>query len=354
MRRSTHSSFGKVTLALALVASCGYAHAGGELPELQTETLDVLSPLAESEELVSRLLSPVTQLKVERFRESSGTSLVPQSLHAGKESYDVFVPSEMPPEGYGLLVFIWPGDDMPMPAGWRRLLEAHHLIFVAAKHSGNSENVLDRRIPLALHGYEFMRRHHRVDPTRVYVGGFSGGSRVAEKIALAYPDVFRGVLLTGGSDPLGTAGFVPPSGDLMALLQKRTRIVFATGTLDLPNRAKDARTRASFEEFCVQGVLVSSSAHGGHWPPEGRGMDKVLRALKRPVVASTDAAQCLGKLQDGIQSRLARVREARDAGRLDEARKMLAAIDDLYGGLAAPESQRLAESLDPALRLPVD
>ena len=53
--------------------------------------------------------------------------------------------------------------------------------------------ILERRLPLALLGYWNARSRYPIDPDRVYVGGLSGGSRVAQIAALAYPDVFRGV-----------------------------------------------------------------------------------------------------------------------------------------------------------------
>jgi pimeloyl-ACP methyl ester carboxylesterase len=316
-------------------------------------TLDALSPLAASAELRARLLSPVTQLRIARYLDRSGAGLAEQSIRAGDETYDLFVPSAPGPGGYGVLVYVWPGDRMAMPVSWRRQFESRHLIFVAARHSGNDENVLDRRVPLALHGLGYVTRHYRIDPERVYIGGFSGGSRVAQKIALGYPDVFRGLFLAGGSDPIGTAGFVPPSRDLMRRFQRRMRIVFATGTQDLPNRTKDARTKASFADFCVRGVEDASPPRTGHWVPEDREMTRVLRLLEDPVLNEDDAnAACDDRLDAAIRGVLGEVESLQAAGRDGDAREKLAELDALYGGLAAPESPLLAESLYPVLRQP--
>ncbi|WP_166208527.1 PHB depolymerase family esterase [Cognatiluteimonas telluris] len=336
-------------IACTALATCALA---GDAPVgPRPVQLDVLSPLAASGEWASRLLSPVTQLRLKRFLERSGTGVEEQSIHPGEETFDLFVPRSPGSNGYGVMVFIWPGDEMKMPFSWRRQFEARHLIFIAARRSGNGQNVLQRRLPLALHGLEYARRHYPIDPERVYLGGFSGGSRVAQKLALGYPDVFGSLLLTGGSDSIGTAGFVPPDRERMRLFQRHTRIVFATGTQDLPNRTKDARTHASFADFCVRGVEDISPARSGHWVPEDRVMARVLRALETPV-ADDDAgfAECDRRLDARIHAGLDEVRRLQATGRGEDARDALIRVDDLYGGLAAPDSLRLAEDLYPVLR----
>jgi pimeloyl-ACP methyl ester carboxylesterase len=338
-------------MAGAAMAACAFAGDGWK--GMREVALDALSPLASSAELRARLLSPVTQLRIDRYLDRSGAGLAEQSIRIDEETYDLFVPSAPGPSGYGVLVYVWPGDRMAMPVSWRRQFEARHLIFIAARLSGNGENVLDRRVPLALHGYGYASRHYRIDPERVYVGGFSGGSRVAQKIALGYPDVFRGLLLNGGSDPIGTAGFVPPDRERMRLFQRRLRIVYATGSQDLPNRTKDARTKASFADFCVRGVVDASPARTGHWVPEDRDMTRVLRLLEQPVDgAEAASAECEAKLDGAIRARVGEAESLHAAGRDEDARAKLAGLDELYGGLAAPGSLRLAEALYPVLRQP--
>jgi pimeloyl-ACP methyl ester carboxylesterase len=341
----------RLAALLAGIVLASFAIAGESSQAPHPVTLDVLSPLASSDQLVTRLLSPVTQLRIDRYVGHASSPLAAQTIRVGEETFDLFVPSDPGDPGYGVMVFIWPGDEMSMPSSWRRLFEERHLIFIAARRSGNGQNVLERRLPLALHGLEYVKRHYRIDPQRVYLGGFSGGSRVAQKLALGYPDIFRSLMLVGGSDPIGTAGFVPPSRERMRLFQRHTRIVFATGTQDLPNRTKDARTHASFADFCVQGVQDISPSRTGHWVPEDRVMARVLRALEDPVQDDEAASSaCETRLQGAIRARLDEVRQLQAAGREEEARDKLAAIDELYGGLAAPDSLRLAEALYPVLR----
>ena len=92
---------------------------------------------------------------------------------------------------------------------------------------------LTRRAPLALlAAYNLMSRYP-VDAQKVYVGGFSGGARIALRLALAYPDLFHGALLNAGSDPLGMPGRPHRrSPQLLQQFQESTRLVYVTGEHD--------------------------------------------------------------------------------------------------------------------------
>lgn len=328
------------------------AWAGGGMASDATEevVLTDLSPLASSRELVSRLLTPIVQDRIGRFLEANPEHLKEQSIVAGKETYDVRVPANAPGVRLGVLVFVWPADGIRPPGEWWRVLDRHGLVYVAARGSGNEENVFDRRVPLALHGYELARRAHDIDPERVYIAGFSGGSRIAERVALAYPDVFRGVVLIGGSDPMGEAGFTPPPADLMRLFQERTRVVYATGGRDLPNRAKDERARGSLATMCVAGVSRVPQPRLDHWVPDGRGLDKVLQAIDTPVSLPEGHAKCMDALSRDIDGKLDAVVQAIEGKEFERAVDELVGVDEVYGGLAAPRSVDIARRLERAIQ----
>src|SRR5437879_3459051 len=94
-----------------------------------------------------------------------------------------------------------------------------------AARSGNDASVLARREPLALLAAHNLMQRYPVDPERVYVGGFSGGARVAMRLALGYPDLFRGAILNAGSDPIGGAEIPLPPRDMFMRFQSSKRIV---------------------------------------------------------------------------------------------------------------------------------
>jgi hypothetical protein len=163
---------------------------------------------------------------------------------------------------------------------------------------------------------------------------------------MAYPDVFSGVFLVGGSDSLGgESGFTLPSAALSRLMQQHTRFVFSTGGNDFPNRAKDARTRKNLEALCMQGLRVVPQNGVEHWVPDGRGFRRVMNELERPVDATSDAGACLAHLEQDIGRQLDRVAEKVAEGKLDEAQRLLAQVDAQYGGLAAPRSVELSRTI---------
>src|SRR5207302_469453 len=112
---------------------------------------------------------------------------------------------------------------------------------VFADYTPLSSNLeLARREPLALLAAHNLMRRYPVDPERVYVGGFSGGARVAMRLALGYPDLFRGAILNAGSDPIGGAEIPLPPRELFMRFQSSTRIVYVTGERDDPHVSDDS------------------------------------------------------------------------------------------------------------------
>ncbi len=307
-------------------------------------TLDALSSLAGRDEIAHRLLSPLARMEYDRAVARQHLRVVDQTIVTGEEQYDLFVPeppaTDAPGSGgaYGLIVFIPPTPEFRVPADWRGILARERLILISARRSGNAENMLGRRVPLALHGYGYATRHYRIDPERVYVAGFSGGGRAAQLVAFAYADVFRGVLMFAGSDPFGEGAVAPPPRELMRLVQARLRIVQSTGEADAVNIAIDGRARRSLAELCIPNVSHVDQPRLGHGLPRAVGFGKALEALLPPGRPAEDAAQCNARLQARIDAELAGVDRSARAGRQAQARKRLLALDAHYGWLAAPGS----------------
>jgi hypothetical protein len=337
-------NFGKLLLALVFFCSCDTSRAASSPSKRMT--LQQLSPLASADEITERLLTPVTQDRIVKFKGKANISLQDQAIVPGQEPFEIYVPEPDANGRFGLLVFIWPADDIQVPPDWWKVLRDRNMIYVAARKSGNEENIFDRRVPLALHVYEYARRHHDLDPQRIYIGGFSGGSRTAQRVAMGYPDVFSGVFMVGGSDVLGgESGFTLPAENLVRLLQDRTRFVFATGGNDSPNRAKDARTRKNLDALCMQGVRNLPQSGVEHWVPDGKGLARVMNELEKPVARDEQAQRCDSILRRSIELGLAEVENKIENGDLEGAGSLLAKLDASYGGLAAPGSVILAESI---------
>jgi pimeloyl-ACP methyl ester carboxylesterase len=300
-------------------------------------------------EVSRRMLSPVTHDRVLRTAEVKGLRVGEHQVDLAGERYVLYVPKTQPAAGYGVIVHVSPFDEPRLGPDWRRQAEQRGLILVSAYDAGNDHPVVWRRVPLALHGLAHVQAEYRVDPERVYVSGFSGGGRVAQRIALAWPDLFRGALLMAGSDELGVNGLVPPPDGLMELFQTRSRIVFATGNNDRINIAKDAKVIESLEQYCVSGISVMRIPRTEHWMPEGRALARALDMLEEKVTPAPDHAACREAQAAKIGAALDRAEGLIESGDLDGAGQVLKTLDDSYGGMASPRLERITRWLDDAV-----
>lgn len=335
---------------LALLLACGQASAQTGTPAATGLQRDVVfhaqAPLARNDEMLHRLLSPLNALRVEqRLPRGSGT-LRAWPLDPSQQHFALYVPSRPPPSGgYALLVFVPPWDDARVPPQWIPVLDRTHTILVTAAGSGNDTNVFGKREPLALLAAYNVMRGYRVDPLRVYVGGFSGGSRVALRLALGYPDLFRGALLDAGSDPIGSAEIPLPPVKLFRRFQS-SRIVFLTGDEDVVRRAQLARATGALNDWCVFDTDSITLLHTGHALADTEGFARALDALARPAApddAKTEA--CRARIGKSLEADLQHVRTLADRGERDAALRALDAVDARYGGLAAPRSVSLLRQL---------
>jgi predicted esterase len=301
------------------------------------------SPLSSSAELLHRLLSPLNAVQVGEMLAHSAVALRDQPIDLAQERFTLYVPSRPPTRGYGLLVFVPARENAMLPRGWAAILDRRGVIFVSAANSGNEANILDRRDPLALLAAHNIMQRFRVDPERIYIGGFSGGSRVALRLALAYPDIFRGAFLNAGSDPIGDAQTPLPPPELFSRFQEMTRIVYISGQNDAVNVDKDAASTQSMLEWCVFDWYAERTPWTGHEVAGptvlGRALD-MLDKHAEPKLARLN--NCRFHINQELGKKIDQANDLLAAGNVDGARRLLNEIDTRYGGLAAPRSVDLA------------
>lgn len=313
---------------------------------LHGQVFDHYSPLASPNEVARRTLSPATFDRFERYLDSTRRSADKQAIDLAEEKFDLYVPAQpRGPDGYGVLVWVAPQDDFPAPAAWLSELDRRGIIYVSARRSGNTQRVLDRRIPLALHAAANVMRRYPVDPERVYVGGFSGGSRTALKLAVGYPDLFRAALLNAGSDVFGSKELVLPSAELTAWLQERSRLVYVTGVRDMPNKRMDGESRASAKARCIQGLYNLWMPAVEHAPPDSRTFSKAMALLDAHAQSDTGLHGCRLRTMAAIEAELDAVEAMLLQGGTFDAGERLGEVDAQWGGLAAPRSVLLARRI---------
>jgi hypothetical protein len=305
------------------------------------------SPLSSSEEIARRSFSPLTIAELRKTAEASGKHMREQPLDLSQESFSIYVPSSAPPNGYSLLVVISPLDVPLIPSSWHWVLDRRGTIVVSAAKSGNSQPIWDRRMPLALTGAFNVMQRYPIDSTRIFIAGWSGGSRVAMRIALDYPELFHGALLNAGSDPIATPLSILPAAKLFEQFQNESKIIFVTGDMDSVNLGADIASRQSMNSWCVFGTATQTMFHTGHEAPSAPDLDKALEYLESPLAPNSGKlASCRNRIAADLAAKLRSVRDRLEQGKKQDALKELKNIDLRYGGLAAPDSLDLLERIN--------
>lgn len=141
-------------------------------------------------------------------------------------SWEIYVPPTYDAaKPAGVLVFVNSRNSGKIEAEWKAVMDATNLIYVGANDAGNEVDV-PKRIACALLGLKLIGGEYTLDQERVYVSGFSGGSRVASMVATEYNRLFKGAVYNSGANFWG--GSALPRYREMA----SNRYVFITGTKD--------------------------------------------------------------------------------------------------------------------------
>jgi predicted esterase len=305
------------------------------------------SPLTRTPEFLQRVLSPLAAQAIQHELTDPDKPVAEQSVDLSKEEFVIYVPSHAPANGYALMVFVPPWREATLPSGWARVLDQYGFIFVSAARSGNDENLMARREPLALLEVQNVVKRYNVDPGHIFVGGFSGGSRVAQRLALDYPDVFHGAFLNAGSDPIGVSPVPLPSKDLLFRFQESSRIVYVTGARDFAHLSMDAASSRSMLKQCVYGIDAHSTPGLAHEIADSRALSEALKSLLEEVPPEpARLVACRATVRQELERKLKKVETLIANHRRSAARDLILNIDSSFGGLAAPRIIELAQKCD--------
>ena len=203
------------------------------------------------------------------------------------ETFSILVPKGYKKEvPYGLFVWVSPSANATIPKEWEAVLADKKLIFIGARNSGNPRDVFDR-MRMAVDANHNLRGLFNVDERRVYVSGFSGGSRVASMLGVCYADMFTGaVCFMGvnfyepvlGDDKLMYQARYIPDDDILAIAKKEGRYVFLTGEKDF-NLADTKAVHQAALKNGFQAVEFFNIPKQGHQPPVAEWLKKSLDYL---------------------------------------------------------------------------
>ena len=160
----------------------------------------------------------------------------------------------------GVLVFVSPTDSGEPPPGWLPLLQQKQLSWIAADGFGN-QKLSAQRILAAMMALELLRQAVPMDLARAYIGGMSGGGRVASMTATRFPQKFSGALYIVG------ANFWMPGDARLKQRAAANRYVFITGERDF-NRSEMKRVFSRYQSSGLTASLLMDLPAYGHVYPD--------------------------------------------------------------------------------------
>lgn len=185
-------------------------------------------------------------------------------------TYHVRVPPGSPP--HGVLVFVSPRDAAGLREGWADVLDRRNLVWIEAEGFGNRRPAA-QRVLVALLALKHLQRTLPLDRDRLYIGGVSGGGRVASQALVRFPGFFSGALCVVGAD------YVAPEPALAGELASK-RVVFMTGDGDF-NRREIRRVYSRYLDAGLVRSRLLDLEDFDHQFPDAEQLDAALELLER-------------------------------------------------------------------------
>jgi len=161
-------------------------------------------------------------------------------------SWWVYLPDNDSTETPGVFVYVSPMKTGRIDSRWREVMNQQNLIYIAANKSGNKIPTI-RRMVMANLGIKALALQHSFNPGQISVSGFSGGGRVASRLASQYPEIYTGALYICGVD-FWKKDYAP---NVDRVIQNR--FVFLTGSRDF----NENETRQIHKRYIKEGAIHS-------------------------------------------------------------------------------------------------
>jgi pimeloyl-ACP methyl ester carboxylesterase len=260
------------------------------VPNAQVITLDASKPHSSARDVLHRLGVPDMAM---------AENLARAEYDLADERFDLVVPPEFAPDaGWGAIVWISPGESgSNFLSQWPTLLTKHKLLWIGARNSGNQRPMAIRAC-LALDAAAAIQERYAIDPSRLYVAGFSGGARMSSMLGLLYPEVFAGGIYMDGVNyykdmpvpgkprTAWKRSFAIGDPKSLAVARRQSRHVLMTSEKD----ANRDQTHATWRAFQIDGfahVHYIEVPKIGHTPAGQEWVDQAIEFLdQRPAASS--------------------------------------------------------------------
>ena len=272
--------------ASAVVALAGQAQRLNNVHFPEKSPLGTLAVMAERHLISSPEPSPNTDYSLE---EKSFELAIPSG-------YDPSMPAP-------LFVWISATDGGGPPDAIKRALEKRGWLYAGANGSGN-DFYPSVRGGLALDAVHNMCRQYNVNSNLVFIGGISGGGRMASELALTYADVFKGggfyVIGCNCFDPIPAPGgriypgFWPKKAPDLFAEAKRHWFVFLTGSKDF-NQPGTIGTYEAYKGSGFEHCFYNETPELAHAMPPTEDIEKGFAFLDGAPLALAKQAYETGR-----------------------------------------------------------
>lgn len=240
------------------------------------------------------------------------------------QKYELYAPRTVnPTKPTGLILFVSAGNDPAGLSQWRTVCDAAGMLFASPYGAGNNTQGPERT-RIVLDVLDDVRRRFAIDPDRTYLGGFSGGARVACRIAFALPEYFGGVV------PVCAAESLREESWLRQRVTDRLSAALITGETDF-NRGEIERFRGPLLTDVGVRTKVWMVPKLGHGLPSAAVLTEALRWLEEGVPQRRRLAAQWPAMRTTAEPA---TREAWSQALLDEAKRRLTSPATLYSGLS--------------------
>lgn len=352
-------------ICLLILLSTGLAlGAESELPKtgVYTTTFNQRSPLSKPEAMAEVTRWPDEKIKDYALTDHTFQMVVPKD-YDGSESF-------------GMLVFIHPNNTINTDRFYgkviRDVLAKHKLIWVSYNNAGN--DVLPNiRLGLALDAVHNVADQFRIDESRIYVSGLSGGGRMSCMAGIYYPQVFTGAIPIVGTlyfrdvklpeDPVlrelikpeppegvgvWPRGLLKPSASSLRRMKKEQRWVLLAGETDYNMPQMRAHFEQGFQRDGFELAHYLEVEGMGHTYPDAKSYDKALGLLEnggqgqgaRDADSSDERAQRIAKRRLDVALRTLERNHERGV------RALKRLIEELPNTDAAATAREKLEALD--------
>lgn len=201
-----------------------------------------------------------------------------------KQTYELYVPRGLKTgKPAGLIVFISPSGQPLGLNSFRKICDEKKLLF-ASPHQAGNDTPTQKRVRTVLDMLDDVRRQHAIDADRTYIGGFSGGGRIACAIGFSLPEYFGGVI------PVCAAGDLREESWLRRRVIDRVSVAHVTGDGDF-NRFEVERFRGAMLASVGVRSKVWVAPQTGHAVPSGSTIDEAVRWLETGLDARRKLAK---------------------------------------------------------------